>query len=372
MNLSDAARRMSIHSGGQVFEPGSGSQQLRSFLLFDKHVPAPWIQTASSSFRLLRVLCLRYSHLEVVPNAVAGLFNLYYLDLSRTKVKTIPRAVVKLKNLQTLHLRFARVAKLPRAITTLTSLRHLSVSNDLFGTSIPGNIRGLKCLQTLREVKASKDLVQNLGYMTQLRSLGITGVLTSYNEGLWTSIRKMTMLTKLAVATRDSGELLNMQKLKPLRNLEKFYLTGKLAEGKVSPLSDGFQKLKLLSMRWSGIVQDPLSSISQMRNLVYLNLYCAYDGENLLFCSGWFPKLTRIYLGTMANLKSIEIEDGAMVSLGYLELRELWNFRAVPQGFAYLRSLQYLFARNMPGEFVESLERDGQSFVQHVSKIQCV
>uniref|UniRef100_A0A0A8YJG0 NB-ARC domain-containing protein n=1 Tax=Arundo donax TaxID=35708 RepID=A0A0A8YJG0_ARUDO len=174
-NLGDAARRVSVHSGGQVFEPGPTSQQLRSFLLFDKHVPVPWIHTASSGFRLLRVLCLRYSILEVVPNAVSCLFNLYYLDMSCTKVKKIPRSVAKLKNLQTLHLRFARVANLPRAVTTLTSLRHLSVSNDLFGTSIPGNICGLKSLQTLREVKASKDLVKNLGHLTQLRSLGITG-----------------------------------------------------------------------------------------------------------------------------------------------------------------------------------------------------
>ncbi|OEL22640.1 Disease resistance protein RPM1 [Dichanthelium oligosanthes] len=371
-NLGDAARRVAVHSGGQVFEPGSTSQQLRSFLLFDKHVSAPWIRTASSSFRLLRVLCLRYSLLEVVPEAVAGLFNLYYLDMSRTKVKKIPGSVAKLKNLQTLHLRFARVRSLPREVTTLTSLRHLSVSNDLFGTSIPGNICGLKCLQTLREVKASKDVVRNLGYLTQLRSLGITGVLTNYNEDLWTSIRKMTTLSKLAVATRDDNEVLNLEKLKPLRNLEKFYLTGKLADGAFAPICCGFQKLKLLSMRWSGIAQDPLSILSQMPNLVYLNLYCAYNGEILSFCSGWFPRLTHLYLGKLDHLKSMEIEDGAMKKLAYLELRELWNFRVIPEGFSYLSSLQHLYARNMPGDFVEGLQGNGQIFVQHVANIECV
>ncbi|CAN6334034.1 unnamed protein product [Urochloa humidicola] len=162
-NLGDAARRVAVHIGGQVFEPGQTSQQLRSFLLFDKHAQVTWIRTASSSFKLLRVLCLRYSILEIVPAAVAGLFNLHYLDLSRTKVKKIPRSVAKLKNLQTLHLRFARVAKLPHEVIMLTNLRHLSISNDLFGTSIPGNISSLKSLQTLREVKASKDLVKTIG-----------------------------------------------------------------------------------------------------------------------------------------------------------------------------------------------------------------
>ncbi|CAL4899273.1 unnamed protein product [Urochloa decumbens] len=328
--------------------------------------------SVSTKERLLRVLCLRYSLLEFVPQAVTGLFNLYYLDMSRTKVKKIPRSVAKLKNLQTLHLRFARVANLPREITTLTSLRHLLVSNDLYGTSAPGNICGLKCLQTLTEIKATKDLVQNLGYLTQLRSLGITGMLTSYNKDLWTSIRKMTVLTKLAVATRDDDELLDLESLKPLRNLEKLYLSGKLEEGKVSQLSCCFPKLMLLKMRWSGTVDDPLSSLSQMRNLVYLNLHCAYDGEKLLFCSGWFPKLTHFYQGKLCNLKSIEINDGAMVNLSYLELRELWNLRAVPEGLTYLRSLKHLYARNMPGEFVERLERDDRSIVQHIANIECV
>ena len=157
--------------------------------------------------------------------------------------------------------------------------------------SFSDDIRTLKHLQTLREVKANKDIAKNLGYLTQLRSLGITGVVQSYTTDLWDSIKKMTVLAKLAVATPGRDEVLNLQNMRPLKNLEKFYLTGKLAEGMLFPVTDGFQKLKVLTMRWSGLIQDPLSSLCQMVNLVYLNLYCAYDGESLVFCSGWFPKL---------------------------------------------------------------------------------
>ena len=46
--------RISVHRGGQVYQPGPSSQHLRSFLLFDKHVPISWINTDSSSFKLLR------------------------------------------------------------------------------------------------------------------------------------------------------------------------------------------------------------------------------------------------------------------------------------------------------------------------------
>ncbi|CAN6343082.1 unnamed protein product [Urochloa humidicola] len=254
----------------------------------------------------------------------------------------------------------------------LTNLRHLSVSNDLYGTSISGNICSLKNLQTLREVKANKDLVQDLGYLTQLRSLGITAVQQSYSTDLWASIRKMTVLTKLAVATSGEKEVLNLQNLSSLKNLEKFYLSGKLAEGALFPTSHGFQKLKVLTMRWSGLIQDPLSSLCQMTNLVHLNLYCAYDGESLVFCSGWFPKLKQLHLGNLKKLSSVQISDGAIANLTYLEVYELWNLKDVPEGLKYLRLLQHLHARMMPGDFVKKLEGSRRSFVQHIANIECV
>ncbi|CAN6338451.1 unnamed protein product [Urochloa humidicola] len=371
-DIGDVANRISVHSGGQIYQAGPYSHHLRSFLLFDRHVPISWINTASSSFKLLRVLCLRYSLLEDIPDTITGLFNLQYLDFSRTKVKKIPKSVERLKKLQTLHLRFARVRELPSQITMLTNLRHLSVSNDLYGTSISGNIRSLKNLQTLREVKANKDFAQDLGYLTQLRSLGITAVQQSYNTNLWASIRKMTVLTKLAVATSGEKEVLNLQNLSSLKNMEKFYLSGKLAEGALFPTSHGFQKLKVLTMRWSGLIQDPLSSLCLMANLVYLNLYCAYDGESLVFSSGWFPKLKQLHLGNLKKLSSVLISDGAIANLTYLEVYELWNLKDVPEGLTYLRLLQHLHARMMPGDFVKKLEGSSRIFVQHIANIECV
>ncbi|KAG0521026.1 hypothetical protein BDA96_08G125600 [Sorghum bicolor] len=251
-DAGNVANRVSVHSGVQG------------------HVSIPWINTASSNFRLLRVF------------------------EEGTKVSD------KAKKLHILLLRFAHVRDLPSEITLvrsqLTSLRYLSVSKwYMYGTSIGGNICGLKQLHTLRKVRASKDLAQNLGYLTQLRSLGITGILQSYSADLWTSIMNMTTL---------------------------------------DPYKIGY----------------PLSLLSQMVNLVYLNLHCANDGESLKFCSGWFPKLKQLYLGKLESLSTVEIMDGAMTNLAYLELCELC----------------------LPGEFVEILEGNGQRFVQHIANIKCV
>lgn len=368
-SLGDAARRVSVNTGGQDFQPGAAWQQLRSFLLFDRCMTVPWISTAVSSFRLLRVLCLRYSLLQEFPNAIAGLFNLYYLDLSRTKVKRIPKSVARLKNLQTLHLRDTSVNKLPREITQLTSLRHLFVSKGLYGTSIPGNIGVLKCLQTLREVKASKDLVENLGHLTQLRTLSITNVSTGHAKDLWTSIRKMAKLTRLAVSTHGMNEVLSLEKFRAPRYLQKFYLYGRLAEGVIFPVSGHFQNLKILSMRWSGLTQDPLGSLSQMPSLVYLELCEAYGGEALVFQDGWLPKLRQLYLIRLQNLNSLEISDGAMTNLAYLELRALKNLKAVPKGLEFLRLLKHLRAEKMPGGFTDGITGD-QAFLERV-EVEC-
>lgn len=368
-SLGDAARRVSVHTGGQDFQSGLAWQQLRSFLLFDRYVPVPWIFTSVSSFRLLRVLCLRYSLLKDFPNAIASLFNLHYLDLSCTKVNKIPKSVARLKNLQTLHLRDTYVNKLPYEIALLTSLRHLIVSKGLYGASIPGNISVLKCLQTLRDVKASKNLVENLGHLTQLRTLSITKVSRSHAKDLWTSIRKMTKLTRLAVSTHGMNEVLSLEKFRAPRYLQKFYLYGRLAEGVIFPVSGHFQNLKVLSMRWSGLTQDPLGSLSQMPSLVYLELCEAYGGEALVFQDGWFPKLRQLYLIRLQNLNSLEISNGAMMNLAYLELRALKNLKAVPKGLEFLRLLKHLHAEKMPGGFTDGITGD-QAFLERV-EVEC-
>ncbi|KAF0920152.1 hypothetical protein E2562_033454 [Oryza meyeriana var. granulata] len=179
----------------------------------------------------------------------------------------------------------------------------------------------------------------------------------------------MTKLTRLAVSTHGMNEVLSLEKFRAPRYLQKFYLYGKLAEGVIFPVSGHFQNLKVLSMRWSGLTKDPLGSLSQMPSLVYLELCEAYDGKSLEFHDGWFPKLRRLYLIRLDNLNSIEISDGAMMNLAYLEFRALKNLKAVPKGLQYLRLLKHLRAEKMPGGFTDGITGD-QTFLQRV-EVEC-
>ena len=122
----DEARRLSIQRCAKSLN-SLASSRLRSFILFDTDIPSSWIYDISSSFRLLRVLCLRFASIEQVPCVVTELYNLRYLDFSHTKVKKIPASFSKLVNLQVLDLRFSYVEELPLEISMLTNLRHLHV-----------------------------------------------------------------------------------------------------------------------------------------------------------------------------------------------------------------------------------------------------
>ncbi|RCV22730.1 hypothetical protein SETIT_4G243900v2 [Setaria italica] len=377
-HVSQKARRLCVQ---KVVDSQNylASSHLRSFILFDTVVPSSWIYDVSSHFRLLRVLCLRFTNIEQVPDVVTELYNLRYLDISYTKVKWISPSFRKLVNLQVLDLRFSYVKELPLEITMLTNLRHLHVCvvhdiqerslNCFSDTKFRGNICGLKNLQALHTVSTNKDLVLQLGNLTMMRSLSVMKVRQSYIAELWNSLTKMPNLSRLLLFASDMDEILNLKMLRPLPDLKLLWLAGKLDGGTVPSLFSKFEKLTLLKMDWTGLKKDPIRSFSHMSTLVNLGLRGAYGGEHLSFCAGWFPKLKYLQLADMEHLSCILMEDGTMIGLHHLELIGLRNIRAVPKGIKYIRTLHQMFLTDMPMEFVESLRGSASHIVQHVTNV---
>ena len=107
-----------------------------------------------------------------------------------------------------------------------------------------------------------------------------------------------------------------------------------------------------------------------MLNLVDLCLSGAYAGEQLSFCTRWFPKLKSLQLGDMDHLNWIEIEDGTMMNLHLLELAGLRNLKAVPVGIKYLKTLHQMFLTDMSNEFIKRLLGSDHHIVQHIPDIR--
>lgn len=380
--LSDEARRVSLVKGGKAMESGQGARKIRSFILFDEEVQFSWIQKATSNFRLLRVLSLRYAKIVKLPDAVTYLFNLHYLDLRHSEVQEIQQSIGKLRKLQTLDLRETFVEQLPEEIKFLTKLRFLSVDIDcdpsnlhrhfprFQATRICSEFYLLKDLHVLGDIKASKHVVTNLNRLTQLRCLGIRDVKQDHMEKLCVSIKSMPNLIRLGIVSCGEDEILDLQHLDHVPDLEWLHLRGKLHGAGATSKLQNFSKLRYLSIGWSRLQVDPLPAISHLSNLAELYLQEAYDGLLMTFQAGWFPNLRELGLADMDQLRSIDIEAGTMSNLSILVLCGLQNMISVPVGFKYLTSLQILRLWDMPKEFMERTHAEDHVYVKHIHQIR--
>jgi disease resistance protein RPM1 len=379
IQVTAEARRLCIQKDARSLKVAAASR-IRSFILFERQVASSWINDISSNFRLIRVLCLRFANIHQVPGVVSELLNLHYLDLAHTNVKHIPASLGKLRKLQVLDLRFSYVEQLPREITLLTKLRHLYVYMlhdvqervfDCFSaTNIPGNICRLKNLQSLQSVAASKNVLTQLGSLTMMRSLSIIKMHQYYIAELWDSLAKMPSLSRLVIFASSKDDVLNLVMLKPLQNLKFFWLRGRLYEKVLPQMFTSFGQLTTLKIDCCCLKKDPISSFAHMLTLVDLNLYRTYDGEQLTFRSGWFPKLSSLELVDMEHLNWIEIEEGAMKVLHTLEMVGLRGLKAVPQGIKHMKTLQKMLLTDMPKEFMDMLQGDDSDIVEHIPSIQ--
>nr|XP_010918560.2 disease resistance protein RPM1-like [Elaeis guineensis] len=378
------ARRLSVQKGIKDLDPHRGMSNVRSFLVFDmtSFPLKSWI-SRSTSFRLLRVLDLEGSvPIDTVPNEVAMLFNLRYLGLRRTLVKELPRSLGRLRNLQTLDLYDSKIEKLPHGITQLKNLRHLfveSIRDPVFaqlasdpGVKAPKGIWNLKNLRALQSVEADEDMVRHLGNLTQLRTLRITRVRGMHSVELCSSISKMSHLVSLDIVASNEGEALQLGTLKPPSCLyQKLDLRGQLEHGVLPQwfCYTSLAGLRHLGLSWTRLREDPLPCLHELPNLAVLGMYKAYDGQELCFHAGGFPKLKFLMLGGSNQLDSIGMEEGALPSLSELCLLRCGGMKLLPQGIEHLTSLQVLYLMEMPIEFIERM-RGGNGNIEERQKVQ--
>uniref|UniRef100_A0A0D9X5Z4 NB-ARC domain-containing protein n=1 Tax=Leersia perrieri TaxID=77586 RepID=A0A0D9X5Z4_9ORYZ len=228
--------------------------------------------------------------IETISNSIGELFNLKYLCLNDTNLKSLPKTITKLRNLETL---------------------------------------------SLERTQANKKFVSRLGNLAQLRSLYISDVKSNYCPELCSSLAKMQHLLRLHVKASNQDEVLRMESLKLPPELQTLQLTGKLAGGVLkspSLFSANGNSLVRLSLCWSDLTESPIPYLSKLSNLTSLHLQRTYNGHQLRFHAGLFPKLKGMTLKDMVEVRQIYMEEGTMISLEYLKLDGLKHLANVPDG----------------------------------------
>ncbi|XP_058112876.1 disease resistance protein RPM1-like isoform X2 [Magnolia sinica] len=381
-------RRMSIHNSGETVQKSMSMSQLRSLVVFGGSSSfLSSLNTLASSFMLLRVLDLERVPIESIPNEFTNLFNLRYLNLRSTNVSELPKSLGRLQNLQTLDIRDTRIKRLPRGVVKLQKLRHLlsyrfhtekKWSLDYFSSiQVPIEICNITSVQSLEDIDAKeREIFRRLGNLTQLRRLGISNVRSIDGSELCTSIAKMKYLVQLSVKAISEEEAIKLEELSPnhLPHFQKIHLWGSLE--KVPPWFKYLVHLTDLSLNWSKLREDPLSSLQALPNLVRLSLWKAYEGQQLCFQDGWLPKLKRLRLEYLTQLNRVVIEKGALPSIQFLTLSTCGELKTLPEGIEYLTGLQQLTLNQMPMEFTERLKlKDGSDEyygkVKHIPLIDC-
>ncbi|KAK1259397.1 putative disease resistance RPP13-like protein 1 [Acorus gramineus] len=149
-------RRLSIISGDEDEDALELKEiPLRSLLVFN----GPWTRREIQGdlfdkLKYLRVVNLRRTFIERLPDSIGKLIQLRYLDLSGTEIAELPDSLCNLQNLQTLFLRGCRnLTKLPKDLPHLKELQHICVSQSEYtgeaDVMMPAGTRELVKLQTL-------------------------------------------------------------------------------------------------------------------------------------------------------------------------------------------------------------------------------
>ncbi|XP_048134047.1 disease resistance protein RPM1-like [Rhodamnia argentea] len=366
--LHERVRRLSVQSTNNNALNQLNLPRLRSLLVFEFGESSTTDeQLVPSGSKLLRVLDLGGSSLHNFPRQILVLFHLKYLSLRGTKVRIIPSSIGKLQSLDTLDLRQTLISELPVEITKLKKLQNLLVYRDSEltfplpfgprkGISAPEGMGALKSLQKLCYVKAgggrSKNILQELGELSQLTRLGVTELKTDDAKELCHSLEKMTNLRSLDVTAESESEVIDLDILSsPPLLLRGLYMAGCLKElPHWVPL---LNKLAGLRLGWSRLKSSPLIALQNLPNLVDLYLQNAFDGETLVFGDGGFPKLKKLHFEDLENLSFVLMNGQAMPCLESLSIvgcsRLDWqSLLVVIRGLANLKDLKFF---GMPEEF---------------------
>nr|GLL40875.1 hypothetical protein BC332_02536 [Ipomoea trifida] len=359
---------------------------IRSLLTFnvtDSQFSSRVVQILGSC-RVLKVLDLRGTCLEIVPEEIFELLHLRYLSLRSTKVKVLPRSIKKLRMLEILDLKYTYVTELPVEILNLQHLKHLLVYGAIPysylpydyspGFKPPLGIGELRYLQKLAYIdyNPGSGVIEEIGKLNELKRLCIQKLRTEDCKAMCSSIGKLHKLRSLNLKSIGEDVILDVNYLSsPPPLLQNLYLTGSLRE--MPHWIKSLHNLVKVYFRWSKLKDDPLEHLQDLPNLVHLEFLVGYTGETLHFNAGKFRSLRLLNLDKLEELRNVVIGEGAMPHLERLVIQRCGFMERVPVGIECLINLKYLEFFDMPDEFISTFlpDKRGGDYckVSHISEV---
>ncbi|KAF3779931.1 putative disease resistance protein [Nymphaea thermarum] len=341
------------------------ARRVRSLLMFD----SPCIPSLLHKFMLLRVLDLQGVFIEELPHSIGHLYHLRYLNLRNTNLKRIPRSLGKLHNLQALDIRDNQIERIPN-LSKVKKLRYVSAYSHFIhpytisqfsGCDFPSQICKSECLQKLSGINATNKIIETIGNLTQLKTLGLFKVKQEHGEKLCKSIETMKDLLCLGISADSEGELRLELLNTPPPHLEDIWLFGRIE--RFPKWVRRVNNLRRLGLYFSKLRDSPTPYLQQLPNLEWFKLYDAYDGRELEFQgANNFPKLKTLTIVKLLKLRSIIVKEEALLQLQTLSICGCPELKRIPDHHR-LTNLKKLDLVDMPHYTVTSVP--GQGDDQH-------
>ncbi|KAL3027241.1 hypothetical protein AAZX31_03G040000 [Glycine max] len=334
-------------------------QFLRTFLAVD-FKDSPFNKEKAPGIVVLKLKCLRvlsfcgFASLDVLPDSIAKLIHLRYLNLSFTSIKTLPESLCNLYNLQTLVLSHCEVlTRLPTHMQNLINLCHLHIN----GTHIEEMPRGMGMLSHLQHLdffivgKHKENGIKELRTLSNLHgSLSIRNLenVTKSNEALEARMLDKKNINDLSLkwsnGTDFEIELDVLCILKPHPGLESLSIWG--YNGTIFP-------------DWVG--NFSFHNLTSLR-LRDCNNCCVFPSL------GQLPSLKKLYISNLGSVKTVDAgfyknEDCPPVTpFSSLEILEIYNmccwelwFTPDSDAFPLLKSLKIVDCPKLRGDLPNQL-----------------
>ncbi|KAK1661625.1 hypothetical protein QYE76_049784 [Lolium multiflorum] len=369
---AEGTRRISIQSENIEQLSRSCGTHFRALHVFESHVNINLLRSILASSRLLSTLDLQGAHIKMLPTEVFNLFNLRYLGLRHTGIRSLPEAIGRLQNLQVLDAYNTELSVLPNNVVKLHKLMYLYVctgrvefGHQFVGVKVPNGMQHLTALRALQYVEASSKILREAEALTELRTFGVCNIRREQFLDLCNSITKMKHLVHLDIFATGGEMLLGRICLPP--TISWLGLHGQ--PGKTSLPWSHLTSLTRLQLSFSNIDEESFLGLLVLHGLYHLELFKAFVGKKLRFCSGSFPKLRILGIGGSHNLNQAEIEDGAMASLVSLLFDDCPELKVLPDGIENLRALEDLRLVDTGEELLEILRLKGEEPNKDLMKI---
>ncbi|KAL3497350.1 hypothetical protein ACH5RR_040082 [Cinchona calisaya] len=370
-------RRLAIHASIGDTQENICCKHLRSLVTFSSLSKSLLSNLLYWGCRMQRALVLEGTQLEEIPDEIYELLHLRSLNLQSTRVKTVSKSIGRLQKLEYLNLAYTKVTELPVEILKLQGLHHLSVYGKRFdshdsiisGVKSPNKVGRLLFLERLSYLEADRKgiLVREIGELKQLKTLGITNIRRQDGIELLFSLEKLKNLEQLYVQAIEKDEIidLNHSLSSSLQFLQVLCLRGHLE--KVPQLISSLQSLTIVSLFWSGLMDDPLESLQHLPNLQTIYLNQAYEGDGFCFKAGCFLKLEQLVLISLNSLKWLHVEEGAMPKLRELRMTDVKFLEEFPFGIQHLMQLQSLYLNDMSNKLIAKLQNLDEESEDHAN-----